>query len=134
MGIVISSETGGALRGNLRRSRVSLEASGAGDISGRSKEWLQVGRDDAHKFEPDQIAVVEVRRPHVTHPRAEGGQVPVRLERDVEFGLRLKRGGSLDERASEADVENLDAALRDKRPRQTSYNLEAGLLATIGHV
>jgi uncharacterized sporulation protein YeaH/YhbH (DUF444 family) len=98
-----------------------------------SKESLHIARSDLEKLQADQIAVVEMSRAHVADTGAEGCQMAVRFEHDIELGFRLKRRRRLDQGPRGAEVQDLHATLRGQRARQPADNLESSLRATIGH-
>lgn len=109
-------------------------SSGEGTISrDGSKESLHITRSDLEKLQADQVAVVEMSRAHVANTGAEGRQMPVRLEHDVELGFRLKRRGRFDQGPGGAQIQDLHTALRGQRARQPADNLESSLRATVGH-
>jgi hypothetical protein len=64
-----------------------------------AEERFEVVGLGADELQPDEVSVIEVGPPDVTDARAQGCEVLMRLDRDVEEHVALQRHNGLDQRA-----------------------------------
>ena len=85
------------------------------------------------ELQPDDEAIVQVGRTHVTHPCLQRCHTAIRFDSDRQHRIALQGRRGLDERTATAGVSQSDLPFSCERAWQPAHDFKTSSNASIGH-